>query len=650
MKLRRSLPAALVTLLAGAVSGPVLADVADAAPTTIVATDASPRTFTNTIVTLTGNPVYGGTLTADLGSWTPQPTDVEYVWLVNGVPSDLFSGPTLRVSDDVYADQSQIQVMVTSAHAEGVTDLDSPVTSAPVTLHPASFTGVRLLLHGSAKPGSTLTADAGSWNPSPAELTYSWSGISGSPSDDGTSYTVLPEDVGHKITVRANGWADFYADATASATATVTANAFRAVPAPQITGSAKAKVGSPLKVNTGAWSPAATVGYQWKANGVAIKGATHSTYSPAAAYRGKKLTVTVTAKRSGYTTLTRSSSGKTVGYGVLAPATPKITGTTAVGKTLKASLGTWKPKPSLSVQWKRNGTKIKGATHTTYKVTASDRAKKITVTVTGKKSAYTTKSVTSGAVTVTVPFTKTFAPTITGTTRVSSTLTAHTKAWSPKAALSYQWKRDGKAIAGATRSTYKLAGADYHHRITVTVSGKKSGYATATRTSSRTASVAAPKPTLTKDGMYRVGSSIKAGTYVSSGGTDLCYWERDTASQKIIANDIGGGQRMVTILASDKYFETDGCGTWTKYVALGAPRTTIPSEGVFGKGQIKPGTYVSAGPTDDMCYWSRLSALTGDLDGIIDNGIETGRVYVTIKAGDAGFETSGCRTWKRSGS
>jgi len=619
----------------------------------VASPSVTPTEFTNTTVGLTGDPVYGGTLRADLSTWVPQPTDVYYAWIVNGVRSDLYTGPTLPLNDDVFG--ASVAVMVTGAHADGVADLaDVALVSPAVTIRAASFSGVKVRLNGSARPGSTLTADVSSWVPRPADVTYRWTGVAGRPSADGSSYTVLPADASHRITVTASGWQDFYEDASATTSVTVGIGTFAKAPTPSISGTVR--VGNSVKASVGTWSPSATFSYQWKQNGHAISGATHATYTPSASYRGKKLTVTVTAKRSGYTTVTRTSAAKTIGYGVLVAPTPKITGTRRTGHTLKVSVGTWKPKPSFSYQWKRNGSTIKGATHTSYKTTSADRGKKITVTVTGKKSGYTTRAVTSASASVTAPFKHTSAPTITGTTRVYSKLTAHVKAWSPKAVFSYQWKRDGKAIKGATHSTYKLTATDYHRRITVTATGKRGSYTTTSRTSAKTASISAPKATLTKNGTYKVGSQIAPGTYISSASAEGCYWERRSSAGSslsgVVANDFADGQQIVTITAKDRYFKTTDCGTWTRFVALGGVRTSIPGDGVFAvNSQLKPGTYRTSGPAAGSygCYWEIDSDFLGGLDSIIDNGNEYGSAYVTIDASDKGFRTSGCATWKRVG-
>ncbi|MDR0504446.1 MAG: S8 family serine peptidase [Bifidobacteriaceae bacterium] len=68
--------------------------------------------------------------------------------------------------------------------------------------------------------------------------------------------------------------------------------------------------------------------------------------------------------------------------------TPRIKGTAKVGKTLQVKLGKWSNKPSLSVQWYRNGKPISGATKTKYKVAKADKGKRLTLKVTATKAGY----------------------------------------------------------------------------------------------------------------------------------------------------------------------------------------------------------------------------------------------------------------------
>lgn len=77
----------------------------------------------------------------------------------------------------------------------------------------------------------------------------------------------------------------------------------------------------------------------------------------------------------------------------------------------------------------------------------------------------------------------TAVPTITGTATNGSTLTAGNGTWTGREApsFSYQWKRNGAAVAGRTAQTYLLGAADVGTTITVTVTGTNwAGSASAT--------------------------------------------------------------------------------------------------------------------------------------------------------------------------
>ncbi|MGZ7074207.1 MAG: immunoglobulin domain-containing protein, partial [Candidatus Angelobacter sp.] len=105
----------------------------------------------------------------------------------------------------------------------------------------------------------------------------------------------------------------------------------------------------------------------------------------------------------------------------------------------------------LSYQWKKNGTAIAGATsssYTTPPTTSSDSSAQFTVVVSN-----TAGSVTSNAATLTVN-PAAVAPSIT-TQPVDKTVTtgqtaSFTVTATGTAPLSYQWKKNGTAIAGAT--------------------------------------------------------------------------------------------------------------------------------------------------------------------------------------------------------
>ena len=61
---------------------------------------------------------------------------------------------------------------------------------------------------------------------------------------------------------------------------------------------------------------------------------------------------------------------------------------------------------------------------------------------------------------------------------------------------------------------------------------------------------------------------------------------------------------------------------------------------------VKPGTYRTTGNSDGMCYWERAKDAKGEMDSILANDNVSGTSYVTIKATDKLFKSSGCKDWK----
>ncbi|GGN92879.1 hypothetical protein GCM10011579_091190 [Streptomyces albiflavescens] len=76
-------------------------------------------------------------------------------------------------------------------------------------------------------------------------------------------------------------------------------------------------------------------------------------------------------------------------------------------------------------------------------------------------------------------------------------------------------------------------------------------------------------------------------------------------------------------------------------------KVAFKGDGDFQVGtDIKPGTYRTTGNADDMCYWERAKDASGELDSLIANDNVSGTSYVTIKAGDKLFKSTGCKDWE----
>lgn len=163
---------------------------------------------------------------------------------------------------------------------------------------------------------------------------------------------------------------------------------------------------------------------------------------------------------------------------------PKVTGTVRVGSKVTCSVK-FGGATTVRHQWLRDGKAITGATASTRVLDAADRTHKVSCRPSGVNSGGTT-TVTSPALTVaTGPALRaTTAPAISGTAKVGKKLTAKAGIWTPAAqSYTYVWKRDGKAISGATKSTYTAVKADKGHKLSLTVTAKRAGFANGVSTS-----------------------------------------------------------------------------------------------------------------------------------------------------------------------
>ncbi len=165
---------------------------------------------------------------------------------------------------------------------------------------------------------------------------------------------------------------------------------------------------------------------------------------------------------------------------------PWLVGSGALGTRL--SVGNLRVAPfptTITYQWFRSGSRIRGATAATYTVTVADVTKGLSARITVSRPGFGSATTRTDEHHVDRPlFSVVTAPSITGTPRVGSTLTASPGSYRPTpATVSYQWTRDGVRIAGATSRTYRLKRADRGHKVLALVTVGKDPYRPATTAS-----------------------------------------------------------------------------------------------------------------------------------------------------------------------
>lgn len=267
-----------------------------AAKTSSPTAPVAPGTLTTSVPVVTGTPALGETLTADAGVWGPSVFALSYRWSADGVR---IAGAT----DDVLVlgvDQVGKAITVTVTGTKfGYTS--AVRTSTPTDdVAPGTLTGAVPTTSGTAKVGVKLTADAGTWGPSPVALTYQWL-ANGAAVAGATSATFTPTaaQVGMSVSVKVTGTKDGYAALSRTSAGRTVAVGTLTPGTPKITGTAK--VGSVLKATAGTWQPTGVgFSYRWLADGKVISGATRSSLTLGASVKGKKITVRVTGTKAGY--------------------------------------------------------------------------------------------------------------------------------------------------------------------------------------------------------------------------------------------------------------------------------------------------------------------------------------------------------------
>ena len=255
---------------------------------------------------------------------------------------------------------------------------------------------------------------------------------------------------------------------------------------------------------------------------------------------------------------------------------PSVSGTPTVGSALTAKAGSWSPSGvTLKYQWLRDGYIISGATKTSYTLTTADVGKAITISVTGSKSGFASRTASSAPTALVKPGADDHddssegiqgsTPTVTGSAKRGRTLTGDAGSWGPSGVtLAHEWVRDDGAVVG-TGTSYKVRNADLGHQLTYRVTGSKKSLPTVTKSSPPTAAVRATST---------LEVTLEAGKGEAVLGVVVTVSNAPTPTGKVTVHE--GSKRLKT---NDLAAGRPGRATLRLTLAKGTHRLTVSYSG-----------------------------------------------------------------------
>jgi hypothetical protein len=507
---------------------------------------ADPPTATNG-PTISGTVTAGQTLTeTSHANWTDSPASYTYQWLsCTGSTCIAISGATASSYQVTAGGDTVGYELEEWATGSDATTSASPAISNELVPAVPTPSGAPTI-SGTVAAGDTLTeATHATWTPTPTSYTYQWLSCTGSTAAPACSAVsgatassyLIPtggDGSGYELQEKAVNTSGTSATAATSAILAPVVPTNTAVP----TISGTVALGDALTAAPGTWNGSpATYAYQWLRTGVAISGATASTYTLTSADAGTTVTVQVTATNFAGTSAPADSAGTALVAAPIPNGAPGISGTPQVGDTLTESpTAHWGggAVATLAEQWYlcdsmgANCAAIAGASATTYAPVSGDVGGYLLLLATasnagGSAAQYSPEvgPVLNPNSVIPVPAIVA-APALSGTTQQGDVLSADRGAWSNNpGTFTYQWIRCSAAgsncsgIGGATGASYTLSPDDVGSTVAAQVTASNAEDGTGGAATSQTQL----SPTVTTPSSTSLYAN--PGSLVSDQGTTL---------------------------------------------------------------------------------------------------------------------------------
>ena len=417
------------------------------------------------------------------GTW-PQGTTLTYQWAADGTAIPGASGTVYRPMASQVGQRLSVTIVASRPGYRQTAMTVSP-TSA---VQPGTLNGLSTpLISGIVQVGQTVAVSSPQVSPAPNWMSLQWF-ANGAAIPGATRWTFTPtqDENGAVLTAAVTSVRPGFTPLT-----TVSGGTIPVVSPPILQNTAGGISGArltklPMVASPGTYTPAdAAVAYQWLRHGTAIVGATGQTYVPGPADLGQTLGVTVSLTKPKYldkvTTYTDTAPVKSTSWVVASTRT----GENAVQFLVHAAAyGTVTTGlVSVTIAGHRYVKAMSGgfAGFTVTGLPAGNQS--FTLAYIG--DANSTPSLGGGSVRV-LPSSPTNTVidtigTVSGPLVAGGTLQAPRVLYGPwDSQITYQWRRDGAPIAGATRAQYRLTHADSGHMITVAETARHQGLRSST--------------------------------------------------------------------------------------------------------------------------------------------------------------------------
>lgn len=376
--------------------------------------------------------------------------------------------------------------------------------------------------------------------------------------------------------------------------------------------------------------------YQWRKDGVPIAGATAASYTVTAATladNGARFSVVVA---NSLNSVPSSDAVLTVG-GRITPPTIAPDGQPKNKSVVAPATATFDVSATgtapLSYQWRKNGVAIPGATAATYvtpATTVADNGSVFSVVVTNPAGPFESGNATLTVTAAIEPVTITAQP-IDATAAVTQTAT-FTVGTTGTAPITYQWRKNGTPITGATAASYTtpaLVQADNNTLYSVVVNNPANVAVTSANAKLTVAAIVAPSITVQPVGTTALNGAAASFSVTAAGTQPLAYqWNKNGTA-------IPGATSATYTIPAVSFYE-DGAA-YTVTVSNPSP-TRVTSNAATLTVTLPPSTVtqLSAGSTHSIALRSDGTVFSwSGWDGFASDNYLAGVGVATLSPGGA---------------